>query len=654
MSEERKTEATKTPRDRVAFWRNQLVAEERENKRWRQAVEKKVLPRYRDTKRKSGKSFNIFWSTVETLKSVVYSATPNPHVQRRYLDKDETAKAASELLERGLKFCTDEYDFDTEMEAVRDDVLIVGRGVARINYDATIVERMPESQVGEDGSLRYLLDDEEVEVNDRGFVEEKTDERIGVSYVYWKDYHESPARRWKDVWWTAYDHELTRDELIEKFGADKGARVPLVVSTVGEEGGGRDEEDPDDSFGRAKVTEIWDKTDRKRLWIAAGFDEMLDEEDDPLGLEGFFPNPEPVYAIKTSDSRVPVPEFTRYQDQADQLDAIEERIFKLTKALKACGVYDGVQAAAIDLLAGASDGELKPIETASQLRDKGGLRGAIFMNPIEDYAAVLGQLYQQREVLKATINEIIGVSDLVRGATKASETATAQELKGKFGAMRMTPRSKPMQRFARDLFRLAAELMAEHFDAERWAEMTGIAAGEEVIELLRDEKVRGFRIDIESDSTVRDDILQEKREVTEYITAVTQFMQAAGTIGQQAPVMVPVLMEMLKFSVRRFKAGRQLEAAIEKAAEGATAQAAQPKGPDPELEIKKGELERKARKDAGELDIDRKRLALDAKKAGADIEERGEDRELDIKKKSMDVMIADEDRAATAQSGMVQ
>ena len=67
---------------------------------------------------------------------------------------------------------------------------------------------------------------------------------------------------------------------------------------------------------------------------------------------------------------------------------------------------------------------------------------------------VLQGLYTQRTQILEIIYEITGISDLLRGNTKASETATAQQLKAQFGSMRMRKRQEEIERYIRDLFRI--------------------------------------------------------------------------------------------------------------------------------------------------------------------------------------------------------
>ncbi len=91
---------------------------------------------------------------------------------------------------------------------------------------------------------------------------------------------------------------------------------------------------------QACIYEIWDKEQGKVFWVSKSMGEILDEKDDPLQLEGFFPCPKPMYATLTTDSLEPVPDFVLYQDQAKQLDTLADRIDGFINALKVRGVYD--------------------------------------------------------------------------------------------------------------------------------------------------------------------------------------------------------------------------------------------------------------------------------------------------------------------------
>ena len=113
------------------------------------------------------------------------------------------------------------------------------------------------------------------------------------------------------------------------------------------------------------------------------------------------------------------------------------------------------------------------------------------------------------------------------------------------------------------------------------------------ISLLRRDIPRGYRIDIETDSTISGDAQEERADSVEFLGAVTKFMETAAMIGAQQPLMVPLLGKMLQFGVRKFRTGRDLESAVDDFVDQAEKKAKmladnpQAKGPSPdELKMK--------------------------------------------------------------------
>ena len=115
------------------------------------------------------------------------------------------------------------------------------------------------------------------------------------------------------------------------------------------------------------------------------------------------------------------------------------------------------------------------------------------------------------------------------------------------------------------------------------------------ITLLKEDKMRGFRIDIETDSTVQQDAQEDKQARTEFIAATTKFVEQAFQIGAQAPDAVPMLGKMLLFGVRGFRAGRDLESSIEEFVDkmegDAKKRQSAPPPPNPELQKQQLELQ---------------------------------------------------------------
>lgn len=123
----------------------------------------------------------------------------------------------------------------------------------------------------------------------------------------------------------------------------------------------------------------------------------------------------------------------------------------------------------------------------------------------------------------------------------------------------------------------------------------------EAIKLLRDERLRGFRVDIEVDSTIYGDQAQDKQDRNEFVTAVTGFLEQSMMIGQSMPESIPLLGKLLQFAARGHKVGRDLETSIEEFTEEATIIAKQKQSqaasqPNPEqmkmqLEAQKAQLQ---------------------------------------------------------------
>lgn len=85
-----------------------------------------------------------------------------------------------------------------------------------------------------------------------------------------------------------------------------------------------------------------------------------------------------------------------------------------------------------------------------------------------------------------------------------------------------------------------------------------------VVKLLRNDRMRGFRIDIETDSLVESDQQMERAAATELINSIGTFFKEFGPIVQQMPPLAPLASGLLQFGVRRYKVGAELEELIEK------------------------------------------------------------------------------------------
>lgn len=570
----------KDPKGVVRRWVLELKLSEKRDKDWKKESEK-IYRRYRQKDSKKH-SFNILWSNTETLAPAVYNSLPKPDVRRRFKDDDPIGKAVSQVMSRSLEFGLDTTDFNHSIESCVLDMLLPGRAVARVRYVPSLTQVGVTEETHVEGQETHEAGGEALE----GY-EEVEWEQAPIEHVQWDDFRHGQGKCWDEVQWVAFRHRLTRKELEEKFG-EIGSVIKLD-STDDEEIEGEKDDKVASAFRTCEVWEIWDKEKREVLFISITHkEEPLQTIQDPLNLQCFFPVPRPLYAIQDSSSLTPVPLFELYKEQAEELDTISTRINRLIKGLKMRGIYDATLSELSELMRG-EDNDLIPAQNVTALLERGGLEKAIWFMPIEQAANVLKVLYEQREMTKQVIYEITGIADIVRGASNAQETATAQQIKDKWGSMRLKKMQGEVSRFVRDLIRLQAEIIGEKFSFETLKTMTGVKlptnqeaqmmalqaqqqgqqppqviTWEQVIQVMRDDKQRTFKIDVETDSTVAASVEGDMEALRELLGGITELVTGLGPAVQLGAMPIEALKELILVACRRAKMGNAVEDAFEK------------------------------------------------------------------------------------------
>ncbi|OWV72981.1 hypothetical protein ATY75_30870 [Rhizobium sp. N122] len=655
-----------------ARWQQELERAQRYFKSWHDRcvkIEKIYLDQQSDQTSAAKRRFPMLWANTSVMQPAVYARVPQPVVERRFKDAQPVARIASEIVERNLAYTGDEADIDSIMRAVRDDFLLCARGTVWLRYEADFepldmgvqpsdpaAAHLPESLPGEMGGAQP---------------EAISDERVCIDYVHWSDFLHSPARRWKDVTWVARRVPMTDEEMEKRFGPEAMAsRAP--EGTAGNKGVSQAERLENE--GKTHVWEIWCKSENYTVWIADGSPVALEVSEPPLDLTHFWPCPRPAYGTMSTSSLIPVPDYVYYQQQCDEIDLLTKRINKLTDQLRLKVFYpsgDGAISPAIEkAMRPENDMVMVPIPEWAAFTDKGGSKAVVTL-PIDEVQKVIVACMSARKQLIEDVYQITGISDIVRGDTQASETATAQRIKSQWGSIRIRDRQAELARFARDIIRLAGEIICDQFQPEtlmlvsgiklptmaekqrvemqmqqmqmaaqqaamraqqtgqpaqsspemappemppQLQQMLGQPTIDEVVQLLRNDSIRGFQIEIETDSTIEPDEDAEKQRRMEFVQMVGGFMQQAGAMAQQSPMLVPVMVETLLFAARGFRAGRQLESTLEQVGAQLSQAASAPK-PEPQpspgemvklktAEVKAGAEQRKAELSVAEAEIE--------------------------------------------------
>lgn len=658
-----------TPAQTAQYWLDQIQSAERKKKpfirRGRQIVRRfknrkgDAVSASLGTTMPGGRRMNVLWSNVQTQQPVLFSQTPKANVSRRNKTKDPVGRTASIVLQNCLQNSIGMEDFDFIMGQVVQDRLLPGAGLAMVEY----VPEIKEDKVGWQAAQ--------------------------TRYIHWEDWLTNVARVPQEVWFWAYRVFLTKDECAERAmqGAIDAGKTPEEAEAFAlnvrenitldhKEEKAKDGNAGDRSQepnAKAVVWCIWDRNKSQVLHVATGYpDAPLAVLPPPVSFDEFFPAPRPLQATTTTDSTYPVADFEQYVDQADEIDLMTQRIGILSQALRLRGLYPADMDALKQLMDGG-DADMIPYDEWQRIEQGGGIDKLVLWFPIEAIAATLVHCYEVRDQAIKTMYEITGISDIMRGDTEASETATAQQLKAQFGGVRVRESQKDVQRFIRDLLRRKAEIICEHFEVEVIKKMSGVklltqaekmqvqkvqqaqaqfaaqqqqiaqqaqAQGiqppppaqsgipqpppeileamreptwEEVMGLLRDEKLRGFVVDVETDSTIEPDQRAQQQAASEFTAAVAQFLSAALPIMQAAPQSADFLGEMLIWTTQRWKGADTIESAVEEFIEQMKKQAEQPKQPGPdEMKAQAEVMKAQASVKVAEIGVQQKQLELEA------------------------------------------
>ncbi len=534
---------------------------------------------------RDGFQLNLFHANIETMQSMMFGKLPDVGLSRKHADADDDiARVAGMMLERMLNADigkpNDQYS--TTLRKALQDRLIAGLGCSRVRYD------YDEEEV----EVAAVVDMMGMEIEAARTETQITNERAPIEYVHWRDRRWSPARTWEEVRWDAYRTLLTRDQMEKRFGEDLGSKIPLTAASGTMKSDDYEPEENKDAFMRAEVWEIWCKETKKVYWYCKDYPSILDVKEDPLELTGFFPAPRPMVANLTTSAFMPIPDYVLAQDSYNEIDKLETRISKITEAIKVVGVYDASAEGVKRMMTEGMENDLIPVDNWAMFAEKGGLAGTVQWLPMQEIAGTLGLLINRRNDAKAMLYEVTGISDIMRGAQASggAVSATERALEARFASVRIQAMQDEFAKYATDLIRLRAEIVAKHFQPESIVKQSNIQFLpadqqyiEPAIELIKNKDIL-WRLEVKPESVAMVDYAQLKQERTDYITALATFLQSASPLIEMEPDSAPMLLEMLKWGLAGFKGSDSVEGILDQAIAKMNAKGGeeQPEQPDPE------------------------------------------------------------------------
>lgn len=569
-----------TPNGLAQKWQTEIQASQQELLKFHQDANR-ITQRYldkRDAYAKDESKVNLFWSTTQVLLSMLYARPPKADVARSFQDyDDDVARVSGTILQRLLNRAFDDNvsAWDSAVRQGIEDWLVVGEGQIWLRYEVTT----------EPYEIPAVFDEFGQELSPAQEAERIVNEDAPCDYIYWEDFFYSPARTWHEIRWVARRVFMTKDQLVARFGEAIAAQVPL--GNYSKKDQVNDQSPKHDPWNKAEVFEIWCKEKRKVYWYAKSCDVILDVKDDPLGLDGFFPCPKPLAANVTSSNFMPRADYIFAQDQFNELDEINTRITWLTRATKVAGVYDKSAEGIQRLFNQTAENQLIPVDNWAMFAEKGGIKGQVDWIPISEVVNAIDHLRQYRQDKVVQIYEVLGVSDIMRGSSKASETAAAQQIKAQFGSTRIQLKQFYIADWITQALRIKAEIICKHFQPETIIKRSNIERTPDAplamaaVQLLKDEEMNEYRINIEADSMAAMDWAAERDAAVQFMQGLGAFISQVAPMAQSVPAAAPVLMSLLQWSVSKFRVSTQIESVLDQAISALKQQGVPEPKPDP-------------------------------------------------------------------------
>lgn len=514
--------------------------------------------------------FNILYSNTETLLPALYNSTPRPEVSRRYtqvgLDKSLDTAIAS-TAERLLEYFADSNDqeYETFDDAVREAVLqalVPGLGQVRVRYK-----------------------------NEGGY------QQICFDSVPYDRFVWGYARKWSRVPWVAFGLDLTKEDFEKYFPdfakTDEYKRFDWEALERDSSPYRVDSDKFDERSPAVLVWEVWSHEEKRIVFVCERFkSRFLLEEQFPFELSSRFPCPPPLVFVRRNANLTPKPPYELYRRQAEELNEVTYRLQKVLKAIKVRGGYNSAMQEIGDVLS-KDDTELVPVNDVGSFTEHGGFEKNIWLLPIDKLIQVAQQLYTARAECKNVIYEIMGIADILRGSSVASETAKAQEIKNQWGTLRVKRMQKDVQAFCRTVFRIAFEFAANLFTPATVASITklpyvteavkqqamlaaqnqaadpqilaaaSLPTWDQIIPLMRDRFERTYRIDVETNSTVDLEATEDKAAIAEFMNAWGQMMSGIVPLVESGAMPFEVAKLVMSEIFRRFRFARRVEQALD-------------------------------------------------------------------------------------------
>lgn len=555
--------------------------------------------------------YDLFWASLEILKPAMYAKPPRIVVGTRFQDANNTDKTVAELMERALNSEFERSDIDQVMLDVRDDLAAANRGVDWVTYESddgkrVCIEHLDRcdflheparkwTEVGWVARAAYMTRKELADrfrersgqayeqadfISRSASDDDGSDDGLEKAKV-WEVWHRADDR----VYWVTEGVDVFLDDDKPHLSLDKGFPCPRPAY------GSKQRRSlipvPDyvryenllDQINECTV-KIYDLLERVRVvgLIPGGGDvgNALQTALSENSSDMFIPVPSAQFGAAGTGGMVAwLP-----------IDVIANTITGLIQARQQL-FDDFYQLSGIsDIMRGATDAQ----ETLGAQRIKGQYGSIRIKDKVDeltrlarDTAVIAAEImcdnYTADDLLEIAQMTIPKKSEITRkiAEVEAAAKAELEQLgqQAEEAAMAAQSAQEPVDpNQMQQQFQQSQQAIIGKY-APILDQLRNTVVIEDVMKVIKDKRVRGLVIDVETDSTVMVDEMAEKQTRAEFMQAFGGSSQAVQPLLAAGEAGAKLAGGMLKFAIAPYKASRELDSLIDDFVEEAPRLAAQ-------------------------------------------------------------------------------
>jgi len=588
------------------------------------------------------KIYPIYWSTCKTIESAFYARTPKVKSQREFGVEDEVALTATLITDRLAGALMKQTDFDDVMQLAVGDFLHADKATTQVLYSEELknvqtrvaLTLQPDNTYTDPAGMVWTEEVLQDELGTFGLLNDQVpvNKKIELAPAPFDEVLHTPdAKIESEIESKAFYFCLNKERAKERFG-DKLKGFTNWKKIKGEEE--EDKRDRDrEEYGEEYLEgwEIYCKTTERVYWFSEQYTEgLLDAQDDPWQLEGFFPAPPFIIASRPRKTLYPAPAYKHLKSLVEQLHAQYGKVFDLVDGIRRRALVNGDEELVAAL--NSEDNVYVIARNLQNIVEKGGLENMILWIPVQELVTAITELNALEEKFKNDFYEFRRVPDILRGTNQQTETATGLELEASAANDSFRYEKQLVARLARDSIELMVDLALAKFDDNEIAEMTGFEFMTEedkqrfplALQMLRRDDARIVRVEIDTDSLSFLDEQLRARQVAQASQTVTAGLREVAAMSESSPEYAQAGLQTVLQSLEAMPTGRSFQDAVKKAVNALLEKASQPPPePPPDYEQMKIQLEQSKQEMASqatqaELQLKAREVALKEQQAVVD------------------------------------